>query len=44
MITYVTVTFMQSCDTKKDVKDSRTDYSIATICWPYEKYIYFRVG
>ena len=41
------VTVTQSCNTKKDIEGSRTNdiiYSIITICWSYEKHMYFRIG
>jgi len=33
---------IQSCNTKKIIKDSRVGNSIAITCWPYGKYIDFR--
>ena len=47
IVTYVTVTVTQSCNTKKVVKGPRINniiYSITTIYWPYDKHMYFRIG
>jgi len=43
IIIYVTVTVIQSCDTKKDVENWIDDIT-ATTCQPDGKHMYFRVG